>query len=278
MSEQTDVLEGLLSPCVPVERVDASLECIEDVSDALADTRLRHSMASGGLWEPVVLGRTSDGQLPWTIIDGKRRVLAARQLGWETIRAEIFDPEDIPSIAAVRLITNQQRSPNPVDEYRALKVLLKRVNGDTPLPDIAGRLSLNLGHLRKLMRLDGLSVTLFEAFERGKMAFTTALRAAGLTNVEQDRLAQVYRESGRIRAKDVSEVRRVVKDEAVLALDDRLFERREATMEWFTPRMVTALEVAVARAMDGDPPYDDGAQIRSVIRIIRRIMGLPGEA
>lgn len=91
---------------IPLDRLT---EGFDERGDLALDTVgvLVHSMATFGLLQPIGVRR--QGAL-WQVVFGRRRVIAARLLGWATIDArEIAVPPQ--AVHVVRLAENMQRLP-----------------------------------------------------------------------------------------------------------------------------------------------------------------------
>lgn len=94
---------------------------IQTELDSLAET-----MAEVGLVQPIVVEQVSDEN--FILVDGERRLRAARQLGWNVIEAVVRPPSN--HNGAERLIcavvANEQRADmNPMERARAYQGMLK---------------------------------------------------------------------------------------------------------------------------------------------------------
>jgi ParB/RepB/Spo0J family partition protein len=69
---------------------------------------LRASMTEMGMIDPILVmpRAAASGNLKYEVLDGQRRVLVARALGWERVRCLVVPPEGL-AIEAIRLHQNQ---------------------------------------------------------------------------------------------------------------------------------------------------------------------------
>jgi len=85
---QEVALESVIPPSLPVR---------EKMSDqAMQD--LKESLASVGQLYPLLVKRAGEFL---EVVDGHRRFLAARELGWRTLRAVVFGEADAPGLAVM---------------------------------------------------------------------------------------------------------------------------------------------------------------------------------
>ena len=90
----------------------------EDSIDELAD-----SMRDQGQIQAIGVKQTSPDK--FEVVYGSRRTRAARQLGWETIRAELVEETSRTTAEAMKLIENVQRQDlTPIEEAYGLYALI----------------------------------------------------------------------------------------------------------------------------------------------------------
>jgi len=83
--------------------------------------RLQASIQEVGVLQPVCLRRDDD---KFQVVFGARRVLACRNLGWQTVPARIFSREELSPERALCLSLEEdvlQRTYNPVEKARVLQ-------------------------------------------------------------------------------------------------------------------------------------------------------------
>jgi len=187
--------------------------------DAIAPSRqLVASVRNYGVVTPVILVDTGDGQ-GRQLVDGRRRVLAAKEAGLTHVEAVIysFDREDARTFPAelLTLALNELRRPNPVAEAEALRRLLDR---GAPLRDICCATGMSPARVKQRMRLLNLAAPLAQALSQGEIAAGVAEAAAKLGSTEQRALADRLAERGKLTLEDVAEARSARRQSAQAAL------------------------------------------------------------
>jgi hypothetical protein len=182
-----------------------------------------------GLLNPITVVRTTNrpvnGQVEYTLVAGRRRVAAMRQIRGVggIVPANVFPPGTPLSLAhAMSISENAQRRPNPLTDLRAIEELIQQ---GASQEDIARELHLPIGTIRSRMRLAALIPELREAMEADRMSPSTGERAARLNASQQ---ATLFAEAniadgGRITMDDVAALLRVNTAEQVEALPDAVF-------------------------------------------------------
>ena len=187
--------------------------------DAIAPSRqLVASVRRYGVVTPVILVDTGDGQ-GRQLVDGRRRVLAAKDAGLTHVEAVIysFDREDARGFPAelLTLTLNELRRPNPVAEAEAIRRLLDR---GAPLRDICRATGMSPARVKQRMRLLNLAAPLAQALSQGEITVGTAEAAAKLGPTEQRALADRLAERGKLTLEDVAEARSARRQSAQAAL------------------------------------------------------------
>jgi ParB family chromosome partitioning protein len=87
--------------------------------------KLRESLSTSGLLQPVTVRRSAEGGESYELIAGERRLRAATDLGWTSISAVVKDLDD-RELLALALIENLQRTDlNPIEEAEGYDRLIK---------------------------------------------------------------------------------------------------------------------------------------------------------
>lgn len=110
-------------PMIPLSEIQDSGENVRRIgAGAAADAGLRASIATLGVLVPVLLRPAQDGG--YIVLEGRRRIAAARTLNLTEIPAEISQANpDIPD-DAISAATNMVRAPmHPVDQWRVVQQL-----------------------------------------------------------------------------------------------------------------------------------------------------------
>jgi len=188
--------------------------------DAIEPSRqLVASVRRYGVVTPVILVDTGDGQ-GRQLVDGRRRVLAAKEAGLTHVEAVTysFDREDARGFPAelLTLTLNELRRPNPVAEAEAIRRLLDR---GAPLRDICRATGMSPARVKQRMRLLNLAAPLAQALSQGEIAVGVAEAAAKLGPTEQRALADRLAERGKLTLEDVSEARSARRKAAQSTLD-----------------------------------------------------------
>ena len=215
-----------------------------------APGNLARSMGAVGQLVPVILWRNGDGT--YRIADGRRRVAAARKLGWERIDALILQTEGEAELAAARVtIAGNVHSPNPLSEAEAVGVL-----GE----ESAIGLGLTPAQARARARLARLHPRVREAIERGEIPRGAA---GALAKVPRDRQVEVLERAGqaragkRIRIEDVRRAARAVRAEiqpdflALAAGNGGGLEPRRPDWREYAVRAAALLDAIIREAPEG---------------------------
>jgi len=225
-AEQTDQ-QSLFGP-VEIEDRTVPLDDIAPEQTGGASNRVRKSVETLGNLSTTLLKEIPDweekGSCRYEIIDGNRRVEAFReQDGMEKIHALVVPADANASaaqVAAMRLVRNENRSSNPIQEAKACKEILDE--GGT-VGAIAEQLDIPKQTVRKRLRLIDLPDVLFEAVEEEEVGHTVASRVANMTDDQQQRAVDLYEEEGKLTGKMVSEIGKARKQDALDEMGEDMF-------------------------------------------------------
>ena len=151
-----------------------------------------------GIKVPVMLRKNGHGYM---IVDGRRRIQAARSLGLEMVPAIIVEDEDSEITG---LMLNLQRSPNLANEVETLRMYIKA--GYTQ-KEIADLLNVTRIQLKKHFRLLNLCKEALNKIKSGEMSGSIAFELSRLPKEAQKELVS----SGQI-TKEVVHGRKVAKN------------------------------------------------------------------
>ena len=179
-----------------------SLSEIGDTIGAPPSQRLLDSVQRIGVVQPVILTKQSgeDGEIHLAIVDGNRRVAAARENNLTTIPAIVFDQLEPNTIAETTLAANGFRSANYLAEFWALKHLERNHYAYNDLVAASGMSS---STIKLRSTLSGLNRELFVALRNGQIGQTLAVAAARLPAHQQQTLAESFRRTGKLTQRDV---------------------------------------------------------------------------
>lgn len=170
--------------------------------DCRVDHGLLRSIVAHGIVHPVRLecvGLPVDGGCwRYRIVDGRRRVAAARSLGIEQVPALVYRvlSDDVRQV--IVLLSNLQRSPNPMMEAESLYQLLSEGWSEDR---ITKELGISKARYRQRYKLLDLNSNLQEKLRVGEMTLGAALEATKLLDEDQEELGC---EEGRVTQAEVS--------------------------------------------------------------------------
>ena len=105
MSRYMEVEVGLLVPPGRPMRTETLYEGME---------KLKDSMSSEGLHQPIGVEEQPDGTME--IVWGMRRSIAAREMGWGTIAARVYQPGELDKSLAMAAENFQRTQIDPIEE------------------------------------------------------------------------------------------------------------------------------------------------------------------
>lgn len=173
-------------------------------SDKMVQSVRRHGVLSPVLLEEVV---DDDGVISLEIVDGNRRVSAAKQVNIEKVPAVVYQDADPETMSAATVITNTLRSKNPLTEWQALESLGELGHDVKRIGSLTG-LTANSYHIR--MRPGGLPQALRDGLHNGTL-FPTVAEAVGRLPADAQRdLARMFERKGWLSKADVDAMRKQV--------------------------------------------------------------------
>lgn len=205
-----------------VSLADLPMELVGPVPDS----RFVESVQRFGVLEPIILHlNRANGQ--YTVIDGRRRIMAARTAGLVDIEAHVYE-FDGPLSDTATLLLQAQRKANPAAELQAIERLLSQ--GASPR-EIVRATGMMPATIQRRLKLKALIPGLRQAFEAGLLSASVAEEAAALPEGSQAVLAEKLDRDGRLTGKDVHDLRRVQVEAAMAALPDDAFAPPEMVAE-----------------------------------------------
>ncbi len=166
--------------------------------------RLVENIRANGIVVPLVVAEVADadGAISYRLVDGNRRLAAARLAELETVPALIVRGHSDPELAQMTVLANSMRATNPVTEWWALDDL---VRFGSPQRQLAGITGMSPSTLTNRLALADLDSRIFEGLARGAVPPTIALSAARLPREMQDHLGAEFARSGFLRKRQVDE-------------------------------------------------------------------------
>lgn len=222
--------------------------------DVKPTDRMIRSVADYGILTPVLLLEAvdADGVIALEIVDGNRRVTAAKDVGLEKIPAVVLQQADPDLVPAMTVIANTLRSRNAVSEWRAVDRLSGYGHDAEGIMRLTG---LTKSSLETRLRPSEMHADLRRAMLEGRLNVTVWERAGKLPMEAQQRLADLLEEKGGLRLADVDAERKRVEVEETVRDDVDLPEERETpgSREQLAERLV---ELAAFARSIGMSEYD----------------------
>lgn len=204
----------LVTESLPIDLIDGPL-----LGDA-PGMDLVESVRRVGILVPVLVQRVAKGREVFFIVDGRRRLKAAKQVGLSHVPTRVLPP-DVENPEVFTLQSNMTRRANPVSEYHAIRDLVSKGWSEK---DIVKQLGMKSGVLKQRLALGNLIPVLLDLLETGKIGATVGEAAAKLPHVLQDKLVEVFASNDdRLTVKDVGDPKRVRREEKTASLSDVIF-------------------------------------------------------
>ena len=167
--------------------------------------RLVENVQRNGVIVPVILAERvdDDGELRLVIVDGNRRVAAARAAKRESVPARVLQDVSDPEMANLTLLTNNFRTSNYVTEFWAMNELQRSGLERDKLAEFIGWTPSTITTREYLSQLER---RLFLGLSEGKISPTVALAAAKLDRDIQEKLGDKFQHTRRLTKADVDEV------------------------------------------------------------------------
>jgi len=231
-------LDGMQQGLEFVGFLELALEELPN-SVLLPSKELVEQVRKNGILQAISVMVDDDGA--YVVFEGRRRAVAARENGHETIPALVF--KGSPLFHAISLIANNVRSENPVSDLDAILSLMASGYQET---EIALELGIPIATIRRRARLASLRPELMEALQTLHLSIRLAEKIALLTKLQQDMLVEIYQRSGRLTSKDVKAV-----IDATTPESEKATQQEIPDTDWRT-----ALRKAVAIAREAGIPFE----------------------
>ena len=166
--------------------------------------RLVENIRANGIVVPLVVAEVTDadGAISYRLVDGNRRLAAARLAELETVPALIVRGHSDPELAQMTVLANSMRATNPVTEWWALDDL---VRAGSPERSLAGITGMSKSTLANRLILADLEPRIFEGLARGEVPPMIALSASRLPREVQEQLGAEFERTGTLRKRQVDE-------------------------------------------------------------------------
>lgn len=145
---------------------------------------LRASIAERGVVQAVSVRPSPEGDGRYILIDGAHRYTAAKDVGLETIRAQVFEMDDMEAYET-QLVTNlHQVKTRPAEYAQQLNRMLLR-DPFLTIPQLAKRLGASVAWLNGRLKLTTLIKDAQELVDSGQISVTNGTQLARLPEEEQ---------------------------------------------------------------------------------------------
>ena len=155
---------------------------------------LKTSIEKVGLINPITVRKSKEGNFPYTIIAGRRRVEAAILLDWTEIDAVVYEADEAADdsyFTHVALAENVNRLDlHPLDEGAQYARLLKERYS---LEDLAAYFDRSISHIYQRMKLCNLIEDAREVFRNGQIKISTAAKIASLPKQVQKEIVSALK-------------------------------------------------------------------------------------
>lgn len=155
---------------------------------------LKTSIEKIGLINPITVRKSKEGNFPYTIIAGRRRVEAAILLNWLEIDALVYEADEAADdsyFTHLALAENVNRLDlHPLDEGAQYARLLKE---GYSLEDLAAYFDRSISHIYQRMKLCNLIDDAREIFRNGRIKISTAAKIASLPKQVQKEIVSALK-------------------------------------------------------------------------------------
>lgn len=155
---------------------------------------LKTSIEKVGLINPITVRKSKEGNFPYTIIAGRRRIEAAILLDWTEIDAVVYEADEATDdsyFTHVALAENVNRLDlHPLDEGAQYARLLKE---EYSLEDLAAYFDRSISHIYQRMKLCNLIEDAREIFRNGQIKISTAAKIASLPKQVQKEIVSALK-------------------------------------------------------------------------------------
>lgn len=231
-TENAGAVNGELTRQLPVDALEANPLNRFSMAEDEEFRGTVDSVREDGFLEDIVVTPAGEGR--WRIVSGHRRVLAACQLGKETVPCKVRTyPDRLSELRALMGANIHKRSISPFDMARQLETLRTVLSEEGKLPE-------NVKEQSGLMA------------EQTGLSRATVERYLDLLNL--DELLTVWAESGKMTMTDAYELARQKNNHLFTAVEAFVEENRSGGEEDFSALVHRAVEWAKAAELPPPPP------------------------
>lgn len=174
----------------------ADLHCEATTAPSWLVDSIRHS----GIVSPVIVG--DKGDEGYVVIDGRRRVAAARALKLDHVPCRVYDYADVGSVSAMwAAALNELRASNPVTNLEAVIDMNARGASVAQISIATGLTAPTVSVYQAVAATAG--PVLIEALKTGKTKFSTVRLALKLDSGGRSKCEAILAKDGKLTSKDV---------------------------------------------------------------------------
>lgn len=250
--ESPQILD-LFPPQATTEALELVRVELIDVSDWVPPSpEFVESVRRFGIIQPPRLCRQTGSTDRYQVVDGRRRVLAAKQIGLEQIAVVVSDMSYADAQRRVLTLEAQQKhNDNPVAEYEAIRTLIGE--GYTK-DDIQRTLGISGEKLSRLLSFSTIPEDVLQAVQDQKVSVSTAVSMSKLSRPFIEKAADKFRESGTLTGNDVVEIKQARRSDAMQSVIEEMEASQESEQLSLANRII-ALKKPETETMPG---YDEG--------------------
>lgn len=160
-----------------------------NIPDMVVNKDIRDSIDDIGLKYPPIIEPAEDSDERYDIVDGRRRLVAVDDLGWDKVKAFIQIGPEHDDLTPV--VLNTQRSPNPALEYQ---IISEKLEGDMTQTELSDKLGISQPKISKRMKLGDLIQQFFDALAKERLSPNKGYKLAKLSEERQTELYDEYGE------------------------------------------------------------------------------------
>jgi ParB/RepB/Spo0J family partition protein len=169
-----------------------------------------------GVLQPITVELVDADKATYRVVDGRRRVMAAREAGLSRIHALVRQVTPVQRAAAT-IALNELRSENPLGELEAIRELHKKGYDEQQITEATG---MRASRIRlRLALIERLNPEILKAAKAGKVGLRVAAAIAKLAPGTQAILANVLESEGKLTGDDVHQAKTAGREKALAELD-----------------------------------------------------------
>ncbi len=214
---------------------------VSDSEKRAASKLSRSIQILGRVLNPVQVEERREGG--YTVISGRRRVLAAEIAGLSELEAVVYPPLTPSQRQMLTLSENLVRSPNPRLELREICGLVEK---GIPLTHKELAMLFSISHItaQKYLKLTTLPTPLLKGILEGELAISLGISLSQLPLAAQAKASEIYLEEGSLSSESVKQLRQAQVTHTMSPLQKLLAEQSDN--DWQEPEYIEGQEPEVS--------------------------------